>query len=62
MRVINSRQRTPDASIIAKLNQALSGVDDITFDNIRAADVVFSNMADGEIHQLAIDAGYKVED
>jgi len=67
MKVIN-QNRKPAWQSVTNINalkthlQSLSATDaDQSFDDIRAAVPALKDFPDGHIHQLAIDAGFQVE-
>jgi len=60
MKVINVNARTKDTATINKIQAYMDKKESATFDDLKIAVSEVALMEDGEIHQLAIDAGYIV--
>lgn len=60
MRVTNPKLRPTNTPDIALLKAHLAQGNSETFDELRVSIPAFANYADGEIHQIALDAGFEV--
>tara|TARA_Y100000004_G_scaffold189908_1_gene246228 strand:+ start:517 stop:708 length:192 start_codon:yes stop_codon:yes gene_type:complete len=58
MHIINPNYTTTTPEQIAEMQSQLEGLPDKEIDDIRAGSELFADLTDGEIVQIAIDAGF----
>lgn len=62
MRVVDPNFVPSSQADIALMNAALQGVQFVTFADLRANVVQFATLEDGELSQIALDAGFIVDE